>query len=144
MSPLIFHYFCQFVRCLFVWQTDLQVFHIILIWQLLLTTIFWAQIVQITTYAIASMCFEYLKNLRPEKVCKLLDLTEDIHSITEDIRSRELCQVPISASAFIPLAGVVGQSLSFSTLQINTKAAAPGFKRDTRGDLSSLSFVIVT
>ena len=34
------------------------------------------------------------------------------------IGSRELCQAPISASPFIPLAGVVGESLSFSTLQM--------------------------
>ena len=34
----------------------------------------------------------------------------------EGIRSRELCQAPICASAFIPLAGVVSESLSFSTL----------------------------
>ena len=70
------------------------------------------------------------------------NLTEKIHSITAGIQSRELCQAPISASAFIPLAGVVGESLSFSTLQINAKAAAPGFERETRGNLSSLSFVV--
>ena len=55
---------------------------------------------------------------------------------------RELCQAPISASVFISLAGVVGESLSFSTLQINAKAAAPGFERETRGNLSSLSFIV--
>ena len=49
------------------------------------------------------------------------NLTEEIHSITAGIRSRELCQAPISASAFIPLAGVVGESLSFSTLQMQRR-----------------------
>ena len=72
---------------------------------------------------------------------KKSNLTEEIHSITAGIQSRELCQAPISASAFIPLAGVVGESLSFSTLQ-NAKAAAPRFERETRGNLSSLSFVV--
>ena len=37
-------------------------------------------------------------------------------SITAAIRSRELCQAPICASAIIPLAGVISKSLSFSTL----------------------------
>ena len=73
---------------------------------------------------------------------KKSNLTEEIHSITAGIRSRELCQAPICASAFIPLAGVVGESLSFSTLQINAKAAALGFERETRGNLSLLSFVV--
>ena len=68
--------------------------------------------------------------------------TEDIRSITAGICLRELYQTPISASVFISLAGVVGESLSFSTLQINAKAAATGFERETRGELSSLSFVI--
>ena len=49
------------------------------------------------------------------------NLTEEIHSITAGIRSRELCQAPISASAFIPLAGVVGKSLSFSALQMQRR-----------------------
>ena len=48
-----------------------------------------------------------------------------------DIRTRELCQAPISASVIITLAGVVGESLSFSSLQINAKVAAPGFERGT-------------
>ena len=56
------------------------------------------------------------------------------------LRSRELCQAPISASVIITLAGVVGESVSFSTLQdwrpivtlvINAKVAAPGFERET-------------
>ena len=33
------------------------------------------------------------------------------------LRSRELCQAPIFASVIFSLAGVVGKSLSFSTLQ---------------------------
>ena len=73
---------------------------------------------------------------------KKSNLTEEIQSIRAGIRSRELCQAPISASVFISLVGVVSVTLSFSTLQINAKAAAPGFERETRGDLSSLSFVV--
>ena len=41
------------------------------------------------------------------------------------IRSRELCQAPISASVIITLAGVVGESLSFSTLQIMQRWLRP-------------------
>ena len=52
------------------------------------------------------------RDLRKELVKS--NLTEEIHSITAGIRSRELCQAPICASAFIPLAGVVGESISFS------------------------------
>ena len=37
------------------------------------------------------------------------------------IRSRELCQAPISASVILSLAGVVGESLSFSTLQVQRR-----------------------
>ena len=40
------------------------------------------------------------------------------------------CQAPINASVIITLAGVVGESLSFSTLQINAKVAATGFERE--------------
>ena len=48
-------------------------------------------------------------------------LTEEIMSITAGIRSRELCQAPISASVILSLAGVVGESLSFSTLQMQMR-----------------------
>ena len=37
------------------------------------------------------------------------------------IRSRELCQAPISASVILSLSGVVGESLSFSTLQMQMR-----------------------
>ena len=43
------------------------------------------------------------------------------------IRSRELCQAPIIASVIFTLAGVVSESLSFSTLQ----DLSPGFERET-------------
>ena len=46
---------------------------------------------------------------------------EEIHSIKAGIQSRELCQAPICASAFIPLTGVVGESFSFSTLQMQRR-----------------------
>ena len=52
---------------------------------------------------------------------KKSNLTEEIHSITAGIQSRELCQAPICASAFIPLTGVVGESFSFSTLQMQRR-----------------------
>ena len=42
-------------------------------------------------------------------------------SITAGIRSRELCQAPISASIILSLAGVVGGILSFSTLQMQRR-----------------------
>ena len=42
-----------------------------------------------------------------------------------DIRTRELCQAPISASVIISLGGVVGESLSFSTLQIMQRWLRP-------------------
>ena len=44
-----------------------------------------------------------------------------MQSITVGIRSRELCQAPISASVILSLAGVVGESLSFSTLQMQSR-----------------------
>ena len=42
----------------------------------------------------------------------------DTVSITAGIRSRELCQAPINASVILSLAGVVGERLSFSNLQM--------------------------
>ena len=42
-------------------------------------------------------------------------------SITAGIQSRELCQAPISANVILSLAGVVGESLSFSTLQMQRR-----------------------
>ena len=50
------------------------------------------------------------------------------------LRSRELCQAPISASVIITLAGVVGESLSFSTLQIMQRWLRP----DSNAELSFL------
>ena len=44
------------------------------------------------------------------------------------IRSRELCQAPISASIIITLAGVVGKSLFLNFA--NAKVAAPRFERE--------------
>ena len=45
----------------------------------------------------------------------------DTVSITAGIRSRELCQAPISARVIFSLEGVVGESLSFSTLQMQRR-----------------------
>ena len=42
-------------------------------------------------------------------------------SITAGIRSRELCQAPISASVILSLTGVVGESISFSNLQMQRR-----------------------
>ena len=49
---------------------------------------------------------------------KKSNLTEEIQTYHGGLRPRELCQAPISASVIITLAGVVGESLSFSTLQM--------------------------
>ena len=50
---------------------------------------------------------------------------------------------PYLCKRFHPTCSLVGKSLSFSILQRNAKAAAPGFEHETRGDLLSLSFVVV-
>ena len=42
-------------------------------------------------------------------------------SITAGIRSRELYQAPINASVILSLAGVAGESLSFSNLQMQRR-----------------------
>ena len=60
-------------------------------------------------------------SLTDKKKKKKKTLTEEIQCITAGIRSRELCQAPISASVILSLTVVVGESLSFSTLQMQRR-----------------------